>query len=302
MTNRLHFWVVAFVGLAAALTSALLVGGARSASESSGLIAFTRDDGVYVLRPDGSNVRLLWRGGAGDVAWSPDGSKLAVSKGRSIWVMNADGSDPVRIASVPAQSLTWSPDGRRIAFTATTRDNNPDVWLMNADGSNIRLLKRTRRLWERNVDWRPTGGWVAFDSGGYVPFVYVMRTNGRNLRKLPPPPTLRGWPDSTNPDWSPDGRRIVFASVAGSDSVEIWVMNASGKQWVQLTKNRVHDSSPVWSPDGRRIAFVRGDPDPDSWAIYVMNADGSGARKLTKGASPAWQPLARRAPQATNRS
>ena len=51
-------------------------------------------------------------------------------------------------------------------------------------------------------------------------------------------------------------------------------------------------SQPTWSPDGRRIAFVRGKPDPDSWEIYVMNADGSGARKLTKGASPAWQPLA----------
>lgn len=291
-----HAWRIALVGLGVALLSALLVGGARSASEDAGLIAFTRDDAVYVMRPDGSDVRLLWRGRAGptDLAWSPDGSKLAVSTwGRSIWVVSADGTDPVRVARVDASSLSWSADGRRIAFTRYVAGDS-DIWLMNADGSNMRRLKRTPELFERDVDWSPMRGRIAFISGGFVPVVYVMRTNGRNLRELLPPPTLRGWPDSTNPDWSPDGRRIVFASVVGSDSFEIWVMNASGKQWVQLTKNRVHDSSPVWSPDGRRIAFVRGHgAGPNgSWEIYVMNADGTGATRLTynrvRDGSPAW--------------
>lgn len=293
MTNRWHFWVVAFVALTAALASALLVGGARSAGEPQGLIAFTREDGVYVMRPDGSDVRLLWRCGAGDVAWSPDGSKLAVSTwgrstGRSIWVVDADGSDLVRVARVDASSLSWSADGRRIAFTRWFRAGTSDIWLMNADGSNMRRLKRTPELFERNLDWRPTGGWLAFNAGGYVPLVYVMRTNGRDFRKLPPPPTLRGWPDSLDPDWSPDGRRIVFASVAGPGTdPEIWVMNANGRRWVRLTENRVDDGQPVWSPDGGRIAFSR-----EFAAIYAMNADGTGETRLTAGANPAWQPVA----------
>jgi TolB protein len=293
--------LIAALGLLVALVSVLLVGDARSAREGSELIAFTRADGIYVIRPDGTGLHPLWQGKRTptELTWSPDGRKLAFgasarwgTSGGGIWVMNADGSDPVRVASVPAESLTWSPDGRRIAFTA-----KGDIWLMNADGSNIRPLRRTPRLFERNVDWRPTGGWVAFDSGGYVPFVYVMRTNGRNLRKLPPP-TLRGWPDSTDPDWSPDGRRIVFASVVGSsDSMQIWVMNASGKQWVQLTRNRVPSGSPAWSPDGRKIALLRGDWAKDrSWEIYVMQADGTGVTRLTnnrvRDGSPAWQPVA----------
>ncbi len=285
------------VGLLMALVSALLVGDARSASQGSELIAFIGDDGVYVVGVDGTGLHPVWQGKRGPtrVTWSPDGRKLAFgilgrrSSTRGIWVMNADGSNPVRVASVPAGSLTWSPDGRRIAFTS-----KGDIWLMNADGSNIRPLKRTPRLSEDDVDWKPTGGWVAFASGSWVRDVYVMRTNGRNLRNLP---TERGFWYLTDPDWSPDGRRIVLTSCASYTNCEIWVMNASGKQRVQLTKtkNLVHDLDPVWSPDGRRIAFLRGDL-VESSEIYVMNADGTGVTRLTHNRiderSPAWQPAA----------
>jgi TolB protein len=295
---------LAAVGLSMALVSALLVGGARSANSAAELIAFTRDDGVYVVGIDGTGLHRLWQGKRTptDVTWSPDGRRLAFGTRRAgIWVMNADGSHPVPVASVRAGSLTWSPDGRRIAFTSKGYGDNPDIWLMNADGSNIRLLKRTPALSERNVDWKPTGGWVAFDGpGGYVRGVYVMRTNGRNVRDLTLTASQAWGIWSVEPDWSPDGRRIVLTSCPSTTNCEIWVTNASGKQRVQLTrtKNRVHDFSPVWSPDGRRIAFLRGDLANDrSWEIYVMNADGSGVRKLTPDrvaeGSPAWQPATR---------
>ena len=289
--------LVALMALVAGLISMVLVGGARSASQGPELIAFTREDGVYVVGVDRTGLHPLWQGKRTptEVTWSPDGRRLAFgisarsgTRGGGIWVLNADGSNPVRVAGVPAGSLTWSPDGRRIAFTSKRYGDNPDIWVMNADGSNIRLLKRTPRLWERNVDWKPTGGWVAFSSAGYVSFVYVMRTSGRNLRNLT---SERGWLYSTDPDWSPDGRRIVFASDR-SGSMQIWVMNASGKQRVRLTRNRVPSGSPVWSPEGRRIAFVRTDARNEDSTIYVMNDDGTGVVKLTEGASPAWQPVA----------
>jgi Tol biopolymer transport system component len=50
----------------------------------------------------------------------------------------------------------------------------------------------------------------------------------------------------------------------------------------------IRNEAPAWSPDGRRVIYVS-----HWWSeIYVMNADGTGVRKLTKGASPAWQPVA----------
>jgi len=51
-------WLAALV-LLAAVASALLAGGARSASRPQGLIAFTREHGVYVMRPDGRGIRWI---------------------------------------------------------------------------------------------------------------------------------------------------------------------------------------------------------------------------------------------------
>lgn len=280
------------VGLAAISACALIASGARSAGTAQGLIAFTREgaDAVYVMRPDGSGVRVLLPQGASDVAWSPDGSKLAASKGRSIWVVNADGSNPERIARVGASSLSWSADGRRIAFTRWYRADDRDVWVMNADGSDMHRVKRTPRLWDSNVDWRPTGGWLAFDSGSWVPEIYVMRADGTRLRKLT---TAESWgKDSSAPDWSPDGRRIALTK-----DNKVWVMNASGKEMTQLTRSGSVEHSPTWSPDGRKIAFVRESSEiyRKSSEIYVMNADGTGVTRLTRNkvveASLAWQPF-----------
>ena len=68
-------------------------------------------------------------------------------------------------------------------------------------------------------------------------------------------------------------------------------MNADGSGKRNLTRDRASDDYPTWSPDGRRIAFLRGRHasygarprrDPlDGYDLYVVNADGSGLRRLT---------------------
>jgi TolB protein len=289
--RRSHLGVWFVVLVAVALVSALLVGGAHSASRPSGLIAFARADGIYVMRADGSGMRAIRRGGAvtnaRSLGWSPDGRKLAFGANAEIWVMNADGSGLVRLASRGAGAPSWSPDGRRIAFT------RGDIWVMNADGSNPQRLVRTPRLNEIEVDWSPAGGRFVFTSlVGYVPSVHVMNADGSNVRDLTPD---RFFP--LEPRWSPDGRRIAVTSWGNaSGSEEIYVVNANSRKRVRLTWNEVADRTPAWSPDGRKIAFVRSDVDYGSTdEIYVMDADGSGVRRLTHNqraeASPAWQPV-----------
>ncbi|HET9344059.1 MAG TPA: hypothetical protein VFO05_00030 [Candidatus Limnocylindrales bacterium] len=78
------------------------------------------------------------------------------------------------------------------------------------------------------------------------------------------------------------------------DNGEVWLMDADGGRQTRLVEATPGSDlgNPVWSPDGSRIAFTRfsgpaDDPARGDQDIWIVNADGSGARALAEG--PAWQ-------------
>ena len=89
--------------------------------------------------------------------------------------------------------------------------------------------------------------------------------------------------------WSPDGRKLAFASTRAdpnlNDSTEIWnvyTMNADGSGVAKLTDSNGFADGPAWSPDGSQIVFEADFGDPVSkQGIYVMNADGTDVRRIT---------------------
>lgn len=97
---------------------------------------------------------------------------------------------------------------------------------------------------------------------------------------------------------TPPQGTIVFASDRSGTS-HIYSIGADGSRLGQLTRGKAADTAPLFSPDGRRIVFTRsprydrsGNPMSQLW---VMNADGSGQRKLAaSGYAPAWSPDSRR--------
>ena len=224
-------------------------------------IAFRSDrDGnieIYVMNADGSGVGRLTDNDFGDTqpAWSPDGRRIAFRSDRDgdfeIYVMNADGSGVGRLTDNDSYdtSPAWSPDGRRIAFHSD-RDGDFEIYVMNADGSGVGRLTDDDS-WDDSPAWSPDGRRIAFRSNRddpdpkddkHVVNINVMNADGSGVVRLT---GNVSWDDE--PAWSPDSRRIAFASDRDGDG-EIYVMNADGSGVVRLTDNDSNDWDPAWSP------------------------------------------------------
>jgi Tol biopolymer transport system component len=189
----------------------------------------------------------------------------------------------------------WSPDGAWIAF-GSLRNNNSDIYLMSARiGGDERRLTTQRQV-DGYACWSPDSSQLAFVSdrdGNWEIYVMLVpepqaqvNAGGSNVRRL-----TRNDADDWDPDWSPDGTQIAFAS-RRDGNIEIYVVNADGSDLRRLTDHPADDMSPSWSPDGTRIAFHR--EEGGHAGIYVMNADGSNLHKLTtdsnNASNPVWRP------------
>lgn len=86
--------------------------------------------------------------------------------------------------------------------------------------------------------------------------------------------------ETSYPDWSPDGTKIVYQSNRNDNDSEIYVMNSDGTEIKRLTLSPGLDETPVWSPDGKQIMFVSNRTGNND--VYIMDASGENLKNLTQ--------------------
>jgi Tol biopolymer transport system component len=279
-----------------------------------GVIAFPCGYNVCAVAGDGHRFRVLARTHADEhvLAWSPDGKRLAFTRGSELWLMNADGSHQRRLTRAPppatyaGAAMAWTPDGRRIAFV-TDDPAGPasgiGIEVVTVNGSGLHLLVRAEGN-ESQPAWSPDGTKLAYESDrGAEGQIYVADANGNHSKRITPLGQPRGVPDY--PTWSPDGRSIAF--VASKTSYpqnvtvgSVYVMRPDGSHVRRLTRRAI-GSPPRWSPEGKLIAFacLQGKPAYEERSrICVVRGDGSGFATLPGPATspdqgsptPSWSP------------
>jgi TolB protein len=124
--------------------------------------------------------------------------------------------------------------------------------------------------------------------------LYVMDADGRHVERL-----TENFATDVYPTVSRDGKRIAFTRDVGGYA-HVFVMDMHGRGVRMLTHGHANSGLPAWSPDGKWIAFATDRNSPEGDEIYVMRADGSGQRPITRNlpsvddAWPSWSHDGRR--------
>ena len=188
------------------------------------------------------------------------------------------------------QQPARSPDGTRVAFVSL-RDGNREIYVMDADGGDPVNLTR-HDAYDSSPAWSPDGRRIVFESDrdGEVPQIFAMNPDGSGLEQLTSEPRT---PWASSPAWSPDGLSIACSSGQGV-TVGIYSIDLASGAPRLLSQGGQQGVSPSWSPDGSWIAYTVVDTVNDFSQVWVMAADGSGARQLTFAESwdrdPTWSP------------
>lgn len=264
-------------------------------------LAFSTGTDLYLIYTDGTGLTLLDRN-AGNMSWSPcerfiiyvrwcdtDSNNThlirycIVSNTRAIWPTKGN-----------VCNVQFSPCGRYIAYCATIETSmipfhNHNIYIMDINGRYSRLIIKNAGT----PRWSPQGDRIAYLSSGKENSsqIFVANADGSNQKQLTHTISSHIWPGSwgadgnRDPQWTPDGERIVYVSW-GNERPEVFIMNADGSNQTRLTTAELRDEDPEITPDGNFILFassrIRTETGTVTPAIYSMTLDGKDIRQLSQ--------------------
>ncbi len=235
-----------------------------------------------------------------------------------IYTMNVDGSEQKMISTGKGRTTCsyYMPDNKTILYASTHSggDDCPpppdfsngyvwalydtyDIYLVNEDGTNLNQLTNEKG-YDAEATVSPVGDKIVFTSTrrGDID-IFTMNLDGSGVKQITDEPGYDG-----GAFFSYDGSKIVYRRTSFDNEeeiikykelleqglirptkLEIWVMDADGKNKIQITNNGAANFAPYWFPDGERILFCSNIDDSKgrNFDIYKINVDGTGLERIT---------------------
>ena len=175
----------------------------------------------------------------------------------------------------------------------SVKDGDYAIFGANADGKHARRLTKekgdpstpTGLFFQVQPAWSPDAQKIVFSSGrDGTAHIFAMNADGTGTKRL-----TDSDKSDDHPSWSGDGSRIVFSREGA-----LFEIPAAGGKAHRVGHGVGSATSPAFSPDGKLIAYDYRKPGNSIREVYVMNADGTGIRQVTRlshvSGLPAWSP------------
>jgi len=248
-------------------------------SPDSKWVVYSMAGSLWLQKIDSVEAQQLTAGPGYDYQpdWSSDGRWIVYAKydksAIELWALDLETKQVYALTKEGAVNVEprFSPDSKRIAFVSTTYNGRFHIFVGRFEAGT---LADVRRLTGENRSSLPRYYYSAFDHeispawsphGTELLFVsnrgHVYGTGGFWRMKAEPGAELREihYEETTwkaRPAFSPDGKRIVYASYLGQAWHQLWVMPVQGGDSFPLSYGDFDNVNPRWSPDGEKIAFI----------------------------------------------
>jgi Tol biopolymer transport system component/predicted Ser/Thr protein kinase len=248
---------------------------------------------LYVIPTDGGDPRVVTRPKRPATDWtpvfSPDGRGLAYASCTGeestcdVYVLGLDAAyrptgPPRQLTRHPGdiRGLAWSRDGHSVIYGRNPHSGLGHLWRVAVAGDRPAERLEVAGLGAMEPATVRSRDRLAFTRSFFDIDIYRLQP-GRS-----PEPVVAGSFADFQPQFSPDGRRIVFGTARAGEVSEIWVAAADGSGARQLTAGPGRfQGAPHWSPDGRRIAFDSEDNE-GKWHIWTIDVEGGPPQQITK--------------------
>ncbi len=249
---------------------------------------------IYVMDSDGRNVKPLTTDETLSLSpsWHPSGRQIVYTqfefriykgvKKKGMTLKRHDLSNGQRTVVSAQEGMNsggaFSPDGSKLAATLSF-SSRPEIYLLNPNITNA-----DPELFSRKIQWKK------FSGEGF-------QASSVNLLF------------EVEPNWSPDGTKMVFSS-ARTGHPMIYVVDLATMSANQLTFAGTYNASPAWSPKGDKIVFAAQRLAEGNFDLYGIDPDGNNLARLTIGdrmgrrkvnsENPTWAPTGRHLAYAAN--
>ena len=244
----------------------------------------TREGGA-----EGAPLRLTTGLGAQSISLSADGSRLAyalLSATSNLWSLpipdgapvSATGATPLTSGNQLIENVSVSYDGRWLVFDSNVAGNSDSYRMPVAGGEPERLT--TDPADDFAAVLSPDNSEIAFHSWrSGSRDLWVQPLDGRPLQHVTTSPAQE-W----TPEWSRDGRALIYLSGDGLDSRSLWVVRRGADgAWGAPVERFAAGNSPDWSPDGRSLTYLSSLVNA---SLMVAPADSGPSRTVLDGTKP----------------